>query len=161
MRAFVEALGERVAEMAAGRGVSHQVVQDGTGAERDRELLVAADPDRMTPAADDLHRQRDINHSPPNGTVQLVVRPIVESGKAAYRVEVVDQGPGVPLEERDRIFEPFAKIAGRRRESGTTGLGLAIARILAARQDATLRVDDAKGGGAVLQRVTARGSWTA
>jgi signal transduction histidine kinase len=48
-----------------------------------------------------------------------------------------------------RIFEPFARLRGRRRETGNTGLGLAVARILAARQNAILHVGDAPGGGAL------------
>ena len=148
MRAFVDALADRVRSMATGRGVNVKVVQDGLGADRDRELVVSADPDRMTQLLL-IFLDNAIAHSPVDGTVQLVVRPMVESGKAAVSVAVVDQGPGVPHEERSRIFEPFARIAGRKRESGNTGLGLAIARILATRQSATIHVDDAVGGGAV------------
>ena len=148
MRAFVEALGDRVRSMAAGRGVTVTVVQDGAGAERDRELVVSADPDRMTQLLL-IFLDNAISHSPSHGSVQLVVRPLVESGKAAVSVAVVDQGPGVPHEERSRIFEPFARIAGRKRESGNTGLGLAIAQILATRQAATIHVGDAAGGGAI------------
>ena len=62
---------------------------------------------------------------------------------------MADEGRGVPREERARIFEPFARLRGRRRETGNTGLGLAIARILAAQQHASLHVDDAAAGGAV------------
>ena len=148
MRAFVEALGDRVRSMAAGRGVTVAVVQDGSGTERDRELVVSADPDRMTQLLL-IFLDNAISHSPPQGIVRLVVRPLVELGKAAVSVAVVDQGPGVPHEERSRIFEPFARVAGRRRESGNTGLGLAIAQILAVRQAATIHVDDAIGGGAI------------
>jgi signal transduction histidine kinase len=90
-----------------------------------------------------------IDHSPTGGTVRLVVGPVNEGGRQRVSVGVADQGPGVPHSERARIFEPFARLTGRRRETGNTGLGLAIARILAARQQATLHVDDAVGGGAV------------
>jgi len=148
MREFVAALAERVQTMAAGRGVAVKVVQHGSGVDADRELVVSADPDRMTQLLL-IFLDNAIAHSPQDGTVQLVVRPLVESGKAAVSVAVVDQGPGVPNEERSRIFEPFARIHGRRRETGNTGLGLAIAQILATRQSATIHVDDAAGGGAV------------
>jgi len=148
MRGFVEALGERVRSMASGRGVTVKVVQDGSDVDGDRELVVSADPDRMTQLLL-IFLDNAIAHSPEDGLVQLVVRPLMESGKAAVSVDVVDQGPGVPHEERSRIFEPFARIYGRRRETGNTGLGLAIAQILASRQSATIHVDDAQGGGAV------------
>ena len=41
-------------------------------------------------------------------------------------IEVRDEGPGIPPEERDRVFERFTR--GERAGGGGTGLGLAIAR---------------------------------
>jgi hypothetical protein len=44
-------------------------------------------------------------------------------------VEVADDGPGVPPDELERVFEPFHRLEGSRsRETGGTGLGLPIAR---------------------------------
>ncbi len=61
-------------------------------------------------------------------------------------VEVADRGPGVPLEERERIFERFYR--GRARGSvGGFGLGLAIGRELAERMGGTLTLTDRPGGG--------------
>jgi signal transduction histidine kinase len=70
----------------------------------------------------------------------------VSGGRAT--IAVLDQGPGVPLPDRERIFEPFARLPGRRRTRSGSGLGLAIARQLASRHGADLAVDDAPGGGA-------------
>ena len=53
------------------------------------------------------------------------------------RVEVADRGPGVPPEERERIFERFYRGRGRGSEGGF-GLGLAIGRELAERMGGTL-----------------------
>jgi signal transduction histidine kinase len=62
------------------------------------------------------------------------------------RVEVADRGPGVPREERERIFERFYR--GRVRGSeGGFGLGLAIGRELAERMGGTLTLADRPGGG--------------
>jgi two-component system sensor histidine kinase CiaH len=160
MRAFVAELGRRAESIAAERGgVKIEVVQDGTDLGVDRELIVSADPDRMTQLLL-IFIDNAIDHSPANGTVRLFVRPVADGGRAQVAIGVADEGPGVPREERARIFEPFAKVAGRRRTTGTNGLGLAIARILAARQDASLHVEDANGGGAVfsvwLPRLLAR-----
>jgi signal transduction histidine kinase len=147
MRGFVAELARRAETIGTERGVRIEVVNEGAAA-ADRELLVTADPDRMTQLLL-IFIDNAIDHSPAGGTVRLVVGPTVDGNKPQVSIGVADQGPGVPIHERLRIFEPFARLAGRRRETGNTGLGLAIARILAARQDATLHVDDAVGGGAV------------
>jgi len=147
MRSFVADLARRTDSLASQRGVRLEVVQDGA-AGGDEQLIVDADPDRMTQLLM-IFIDNAIDHSPAGGTVRLVVRTMGEGVRQRVEVGVADQGPGVPIEERARIFEPFARLAGRRRETGNTGLGLAIARILAARQNATLCVDDALGGGAL------------
>lgn len=148
MRAFVTELARRAETIGAERGVQIEVIQERAAVAAERELLVSADPDRMTQLLL-IFIDNAIDHSPAGGTVRLVVGPTTDGGKPQVSVGVADQGPGVPIHERLRIFEPFARLAGRRRQTGNTGLGLAIARVLAARQDATLHVDDAVGGGAV------------
>lgn len=148
MRNFVSELARRAESIAVERGVRIEVVQEGSDVAADHELVVSADPDRMTQLLL-IFIDNAIDHSPAGGTVRLFVRPVTEGGRAQVAVGVADQGPGVPREHRSRIFEPFARLQGRRRETGNTGLGLAIARILATRQDASLHVDDAIGGGAV------------
>lgn len=147
MRSFVEELGRRAESIGAGRGVKVEVLQESTAA-ADRELIVDADPDRMTQLLL-IFIDNALDHSPAGGTVRLVVAPKHDGGRSQVAISVADQGPGVPKHERLRIFEPFARLTGRRRETGNAGLGLAIARILAARQDATLHVDDAAEGGAI------------
>ena len=148
MRAFVQQIARRAESMAAQHGVRLEVVQDGEQHATDRDLVVSADPDRMTQLLM-IFIDNAIDHSPAGGTVRLSVRPEADGGRPQVAIGVADEGPGVPREERTRIFEPFARLRGRRRETGNTGLGLAIARILAARQHASLHVDDAEGGGAV------------
>jgi two-component system sensor histidine kinase ResE len=127
--------------------VKLKVVQNGS-AEADRYLQVNADPDRMTQLLL-IFLDNAFDHSPVGSTVRLVVGPTTDGGKAKVSIGVADEGPGVPSHERQRIFEPFARLAGRRRATGNTGLGLAIARVLAARQNGTLHVDDVTGGGAL------------
>jgi signal transduction histidine kinase len=67
------------------------------------------------------------------------------------QVELVvdDDGPGIPPEERDRVFERFTRLdEGRARDAGGAGLGLAIVRAVVERHHGTVVLDDAPLGGA-------------
>ncbi|MEV0322001.1 HAMP domain-containing sensor histidine kinase [Streptomyces sp. NPDC050658] len=65
---------------------------------------------------------------------------------------VFDDGAGVPESERERIFERFVRLDdARTRDDGGAGLGLAIARDVAARHGGTLTVREAPGGGALFE----------
>lgn len=58
----------------------------------------------------------------------------------AYRVQILDQGPGIPAEQQERVFEPFVRLENsRNQETGGAGLGLAITRSIA--DDHTGRVE--------------------
>jgi two-component system sensor histidine kinase KdpD len=75
--------------------------------------------------------------------------PVVVSASAlADRVEVrvVDRGPGVPDEAKERIFEPFQRYGDAPRGAGV-GLGLAVARGFAEAMGGTLSAEDTPGGG--------------
>ncbi|MFN8108500.1 MAG: HAMP domain-containing sensor histidine kinase [Thermoleophilia bacterium] len=74
----------------------------------------------------------------------------VEVGLADGVVTVRDHGPGVPAEDRDRVFARFWRSPSARSRVGT-GLGLAIVRQVALSHGGDVRVDDAPGGGAVFR----------
>lgn len=88
-----------------------------------------------------------LRHSPAGGSVTVAATGD-GSGKSVV-VTVDDEGPGIPLAERERVFEPFARLPGpgARADAGS-GLGLAIARRIATLHGGTLVIDDAPGGGA-------------
>lgn len=79
-----------------------------------------------------------IQHSSGGGTVRLVAE-----GQDPVAISVADSGPGVPPEERERIFEPFH--AGR---TNGSGLGLSVVRRVARERGWRVTVEDAPGGGA-------------
>lgn len=73
-----------------------------------------------------------IRYSPQGGRVDLGVRVFPN----AVCISVCDHGPGIPEEERGRVFDPFYRVLGT--EEGGSGLGLAIVRELADRVGATV-----------------------
>jgi signal transduction histidine kinase len=79
-----------------------------------------------------------LNHSPPGGAVKIRVTPTPS-------IEVVDSGPGVPANMREKIFERFWR--GETSREGA-GLGLAIVRRIMRAQRGDVSVADAPGGGA-------------
>ena len=60
------------------------------------------------------------------------------------RIEVVDHGPGVPDEQKERIFEPFTRVADRH---PGVGLGLAVAKGFAEAMGGRIEAGDTPGGG--------------
>ncbi len=82
-----------------------------------------------------------ISHAPSGSTVKILGSCATGSyGKAQQAcILVIDEGPGVPQEIRDRIFEPFFRGANERERSGA-GLGLAIAHQIARQHQGSLRL---------------------
>lgn len=67
--------------------------------------------------------------------------------EGAIELRVADNGSGIPVAYREVIFKPFKRLVGRDVEG--TGLGLAICRRIAELHGATIRCDQAPGGGAL------------
>jgi signal transduction histidine kinase len=79
-----------------------------------------------------------LRHSPSGGRVHLSARP--EDG--GVRVEVADEGPGIPAGEAGRVFERFYRSdAARSSSDGGTGLGLAIVRWIVDLHGGDIEVD--------------------
>jgi len=66
----------------------------------------------------------------------------------AVVLAVEDDGPGVPADERARVFERFARLEGSDRASGGSGLGLAIVKGFAEAMGMEVTLDDSPDGGA-------------
>jgi len=78
--------------------------------------------------------------------VDIPIRVDAALVKDTVRLRVVDRGPGIPVADRARIFEPFQRLGDRSNDAGV-GLGLAIARGFVEVTGGTLEVDDTPGGG--------------
>ncbi|MFI9062424.1 ATP-binding protein [Streptomyces sp. NPDC053429] len=117
--------------------------------------MVAVDPGLLERAVANVV-ENAVKYSPPGQPV------VVAASFLGDRVEVrvVDRGPGVPDEARDRIFAPFQRHGDAPRGAGV-GLGLAVARGFAEAMDGTLAAEDTPGGGLTMVltlRAAARGT---
>jgi signal transduction histidine kinase len=129
--------------------LTHQVVRKAEGIEGASvsagthvDIVAALDSDRITQALLQL-AQNAVTHG--DGTV------VIGSALAGPHLEftVRDHGPGVPLGERDRVFERFYRGEEGRDASSGSGLGLNIVQVIARAHGGSARVEDAEGGGAL------------
>ena len=77
------------------------------------------------------------------------VRMVLEATPTEVVLTVTDRGPGVPEDERERIFEPYVRL-DRSTDGEGLGLGLTIARRLARAMGGTVAVTNMRGGGAAV-----------
>lgn len=125
-------------------------------AERDRlaaqhpklDVLVAVTPVRLS---GDLHQiqraTRNLIDNAARYARTKVTLSLVHDGDVA-ELTVSDDGPGIPAEARERVFDRFVRLdEDRARSGGGTGLGLPIARDIVAAHRGTLTLDDAPSGG--------------
>ncbi|CCK26963.1 Sensor protein kdpD [Streptomyces davaonensis JCM 4913] len=103
--------------------------------------MVAVDPGLLERSVANIV-ENAVKYSPPGMPV------LVSASSIADRVEVrvVDRGPGVPDDAKERIFEPFQRYGDAPRGAGV-GLGLAVARGFAEAMGGTLTAEDTPGGG--------------
>ncbi|MBQ7985841.1 MAG: HAMP domain-containing protein, partial [Clostridia bacterium] len=87
-----------------------------------------------------------IKYTPEGGHVKLGLELL---GKNVL-VKIEDNGPGIPDENKDKIFERFYRLDdSRARDTGGTGLGLAIAKEAVVLHGGAIKVEDAPDGGSV------------
>ncbi|MGI8332698.1 sensor histidine kinase [Actinomadura scrupuli] len=71
-------------------------------------------------------------------------------------LEVADDGPGIPPDQREAVFDRFTRLdTARNKDTGGTGLGLPIAREIAAQHGGTLTIEESKQGARFVMRVPA------
>jgi signal transduction histidine kinase len=108
------------------------------------EAWIHADGHRMEQVLENL-LVNALRYVPAGGTVELsLARSAQDAGR--YRLEVSDDGPGLPPGERTHIFERFYRVTGPRgaglaRDGGGSGLGLAIVREIVERHCGTVAAE--------------------
>jgi len=135
LRPLVAAVAERLQTIARERNVTIEIAPGGSN-------MAEIDADAIRIVVDNLVRNA-IDYSPDGQKILITLGP-------GARFLVEDRGPGIPADQRTRIFEPFAR--GRQhadRAAGTgIGLGLAICKRIIDGHRGSIRVDDRPGGGA-------------
>jgi two-component system, OmpR family, sensor kinase len=115
--------------------------------ECERSLVVLGAESRLRQVVDNLLTNACV-HTP--AATPIHVRLAAEDARVV--LEVADQGPGVPAEEADRIFERFHRIdRSRTRSQGGAGLGLAIVRSVVDAHGGAVGYRPHPGGGAVFR----------
>ena len=113
-----------------------------TTGEKCSELIVEADADQIESALRNL-----VDNARRYASSKVEVSILRSDSDVTIVVE--DDGPGVPTDQRERIFERFARIdEGRARADGGVGIGLALVKRIAQRHHGTVMVGDSELGGA-------------
>jgi two-component system sensor histidine kinase KdpD len=87
-----------------------------------------------------------IRYAPEDTAIEVEASPET----AGIRVSVIDHGPGIRLEEREKVFEKFFRGSGSKRDGGA-GLGLTICRAAVLAHRGRIRVLETAGGGATVE----------
>ena len=139
LRPYVEDLWDGMS-LTADRHFELGSILDGT---------LQADPDRLAQALRNLVRNAIEHTANPDGLVRLDVEQIATD---RVRFAVADDGPGIPPDQRERIFDRFHRTdSARDRASGGTGLGLAIVRAIAQAHAGHVTAGERPGGGAKVE----------
>jgi len=120
-------------------------------------VVVAGDDDRLRQMLTNLLQNALRYASAAPGAVQVTVA----RGPAEARLVVEDDGPGLPPEALDRVFDRFYSVdRARSRAQGGTGLGLAIVRHIAEAHGGRVSAENRRRGGArFCVRLPAEPSW--
>ena len=140
-------LGEVVDEVAAEVSLARRAEDVAIRNEIGRDVNVPADRERVHQVLYNLLENAS-RFSPPGG--EVVVRGRHSNGH--YSVEVCDEGPGIPTEQLNLVFERFYRVdPARNRRDGGTGIGLAIARSVVEAHGGDISASNDPDGGAIFR----------
>lgn len=122
-----------------------------------REVDVSAPPTRVRGDRHHLERaMRNLSDNAARHTCNRVELRL-HTHHTTVTLEVIDDGPGIPSADRDRVFERFVRLdESRARDSGGTGLGLPIARQIARAHGGDLVLKDTSTGAHLVMSFPAR-----
>jgi two-component system OmpR family sensor kinase len=108
------------------------------------EVTLAGDEDQLRILINNLV-DNAVRYTPADGEVEVCV----VAADGAVRLEVADSGPGIPVQERPRVFDRFYRVAGS--TAPGSGLGLSIAQRVADAHGASIELDTSARGGLLVR----------
>lgn len=114
----------------------------GAGDETGQDVVLAGEADLLQTMVENLVRNA-ISHSPADGEVTLAV----DHTRTRLRIAVRDEGPGIPEDYRERIFDRFVQVPSDSARRDGSGLGLAIAHGVARLHGGSIQVENNEGAG--------------
>ena len=136
-------------------GLVHDASADARAVDRTRAITesatspvtVVGDEMRLRQAVGNILRNALV-HTPPGTPIEVSLNGTTDQAV----LMVIDHGPGVPVQERARIFERFVRAdPGKSRDQGGSGLGLSIAAAVVEAHRGRVSVEDTPGGGATFR----------
>jgi signal transduction histidine kinase len=105
--------------------------------------LLAIDAPKIRQVVDNL-LSNAVKYSPPHATITVEL----QSGSSTCSLGVKDQGPGIPADERDRLFKDFSRLSAKPTGGEqSTGLGLAICRKIVEAHHGSIVAENLPAGG--------------
>jgi NtrC-family two-component system sensor histidine kinase KinB len=144
LRAILARVGEVFAFQAAERGIAFETTVPQGG------LTITGDATKLTWALSNLVTNA-LRYTPRGGCVRIEA--VADDG--TVRVVVSDSGPGIPPDQRERIFERF--VQGQEGPGGAAGLGLAIVRDIVQAHGGRVHLDSEVGCGSRFTLALPRG----
>ena len=123
-----------------------------------REVRLEFDGPQQATARLELHAMRRaidnllsnaLRFAPRNSVVRLMLSAGADGG---YRIEVEDEGPGIPAEHREEVFRPFVRLSD---DDAGAGLGLALVREVVRRHGGSVQVMDSVRGARLVMELPA------
>jgi two-component system OmpR family sensor kinase len=135
--------------------IASDAASDARAVAPQREITLDA-PQSVMVRGDDTRLRQVVGNLVRNALVHTPARTPIEIGVTTHngtaQLTVTDHGPGLRMEDKERIFEPFYRAdPSRSRDSGGAGLGLSIVNAVVAAHGGRVDVKETSGGGATFE----------
>lgn len=136
------ALLERLCETHRQISDQHQIVLQAAG----KELTISGDERWLERVFTNLLTNA-IKYTPNGGKIEITLTTEERNSAPGVRVEISDEGIGIPTDDLPYVFEPFRRGSNVQRRIGGSGLGLVSARYILEQHGGSIQVNSSEGQG--------------